>query len=74
VISFDAAHLRIEYRGMLYIASLGLVWQWRHIPPLDSWLPMEDNDRCTKMLCLLKQACPIIAEQGWSQDVRSQTA
>jgi hypothetical protein len=27
VISFDAAHLRIEYRGMLYIASLGLVWQ-----------------------------------------------
>jgi hypothetical protein len=29
----------------------------------------EDNDRWTKMLRLLKQACPIISEQGFSQDV-----
>jgi hypothetical protein len=35
----------------------------------------EDNDRWTKTLCLvLKQACPIISEQGFSQDDRSKTA
>ena len=65
VISLDVAHLRSKYKGMLYIASV--LSGGDNIYPI-SLMIFSGNENCrtwTKMLCLLKQACPIICEQGF---------
>ena len=66
VISLDAAHLRSEYKGMLYIASV--LSGGDDVYPL-GFMISSGNEDCrtwTKMLGLLKEACPIITEQGFS--------
>ena len=66
VISLDAAHLRSEYKGMLYIASV-LSGGGDDIYPVGLMISSGNEDRKTwsKMLSLLKQACPIICKQGF---------
>ena len=61
-----------KYRGTLYIASV--LSDNDDIYPIGFMIANEneDNNRWTKSLCLLKQACPIISEQGFSQGVQSQ--
>ena len=64
VVALDAAHLRSEYKGVLYIAS-GLSGG-KDVYPIGFMISMgnEDGPTSTKMLKLLKEACPIICEQG----------
>jgi Ulp1 protease family, C-terminal catalytic domain/SWIM zinc finger/Transposase, Mutator family len=65
VISLDAAHLRSPYKGMLYIASV--LSGASDVYPIGIMIAAGNEDRqtWTKMLRLLKQACPIILEQGF---------
>jgi hypothetical protein len=65
VIYLDAAHLRSEYKGMLYIASV--LSGGDDIYPIGIMISSGNEDRTTwtKMLTLLKQACPIICKQGF---------
>ena len=69
VISLDAAHLRSEYKGMLYIASV--LSGNDDIYPIGFMIATGNEDRMswTKMLGLLKQACPLISEQGFHRNV-----
>jgi hypothetical protein len=69
VISLDAAHLRSEYKGMLYIASV--LSGNDDIYPIGFMIATGNEDRMswTKMLGLLKQACPLISEQGFPRNV-----
>ena len=64
VVALDAAHLRSEYKGVLYIASV--LSGGKDIYPIGFMISMgnEDGPTWTKMLKLLKEACPIICEQG----------
>jgi ribosomal protein L32 len=66
VISLDAAHLRSEFKGMLYIASV--LSGGDDVYPLGFMISSGNEDRktWTKMLGLLKEACPIITQQGFS--------
>ena len=61
VISLDAAHLRSEYKGMLYIASV--LSGNNDIYPIGFMIAAgnENKETWIKMLRLLKQACPIIS-------------
>jgi hypothetical protein len=61
VISLDAAHLRSEDKGMLYIASV--LSGNNDIYPIGFMIAAgnEDKETWIKMLRLLKQACPIIS-------------
>ena len=61
VISLDAAHLRSEYKGMLYIASV--LSGNNDIYPIGFMIAAgnENKETWIKMLCLLKRACPIIS-------------
>ena len=61
VISLDAAHLRSEYKGMLYIASV--LSGNNDIYPIGFMIATGNEDKKTwiKMLRLLKLACPIIS-------------
>ena len=65
VISLDAAHLRSDYKGMLYIASV--LSGGNDIYPVGFMIASGNEDRkmWTKMLRLLKKACPILCEQGF---------
>ena len=65
VISLDAAHLRSKYKGILYIASV--LSGGDDIYPIGLMISSGNEDRktWTKMLTLLKQACPIICKQGF---------
>ena len=66
VISLDAAHLRSEHNGMLYIASV--LSGGDAIYPIGFIISTGNEDRktCTKMLELLKEACPIISQHAFS--------
>ena len=66
VISLDAGHLRSEYKGMLYIASV--LSGGDEIYPIGFMISTGNEDRktWTKILGLLKEACPIISQQGFS--------
>ena len=67
VISLDAAHLRSEYKGMLYIALV--LSGGDDIYPIGFMISTgneEDRKTCTKMLELLKEACPIISQHEFS--------
>ena len=65
VISLDTAHLRSEYKGVLYIASV--LSGGNDIYPIGFMIASgnEDKKTWTKMLRLLKKACPIICKQGF---------
>jgi hypothetical protein len=65
VISLDAAHLRSEYKGMLYIASVLLGGD--NIYPIGFMIANGNEDRktWTKMPGLLKEAFLIICKQGF---------
>ena len=65
VISLDAAHLRSKYKGTLYIASV--LSGGNDIYPIGFMIASGNEDRktWTKMLELLKEACPVICEQGF---------
>ena len=64
VVSLDAAHLRSEWLGTLYIASV--LSGNNDVFPIGLMISdgNEDGETWTKMLTLLKRACPIIHEQG----------
>ena len=65
VISVDAAHLWSEFKGMLYVASV--LSGGDDIYPIGFMIASGNEDRktWTKMLRLLKEACPVICEQGF---------
>jgi hypothetical protein len=65
VVSLDAAHLRSRYKGTLYVASV--LTGCNDIFPLGFMISAgnEDGDTWKKMLLLLKEACPIIDDQGY---------
>ena len=66
VVSLDAAHLRSEYKGTLYIASV--LSGNNDVFPIGLMISSGNEDRATwtKMLSLLKEAFPILVEQGGS--------
>jgi hypothetical protein len=65
VVSLDAAHLRSEYKGTLYIASV--LSGNNDVFPIGVMMSSGNEDRATwtKMLLLLKEAFPILVEQGF---------
>jgi hypothetical protein len=65
IISFDAAHLRREYKSMLYIAIA--LSGGDDIYPIGFMIANGNEDRKTwrKMLGLLKEAFPIIFKEGF---------
>jgi hypothetical protein len=65
VVLLDAAHLRSEYKGTLYFASV--LSGNNDVFPIGVLISSGNEDRATwtKMLTLFKEASPIlIAEQG----------
>ena len=64
VISLDAAHLRSEFKGLLYIAST--LTGANGVFPIGFMIATGNEDRRTwvRMLTNLKEACPIISQQG----------
>ena len=64
VASLDAAHLRSAHKGTLYVASV--LSGNNDIFPIVFMISSgnEDRDNWRKMLTNLKEACPLIAEQG----------
>ena len=69
VISLDAAHLKSRYKGTMYVASV--LSGANEVYPIGFLIASgnEDGKTWTKMLQCLKQACPIISEQGFSDEV-----
>ena len=69
VISLDAAHLRSEFKGTLYIAST--LTGANDVFPIGFMIASGNEDRRTwvRMLTYLKEACPIISEQGKGEGV-----
>jgi hypothetical protein len=65
VVSLDAAHLRSKYKGTLYVASV--LTGCNDIFPIGFMISAgnEDGDTWKTMLQLLKEACPIINDQGY---------
>jgi MULE transposase domain/SWIM zinc finger len=65
VVSLDAAHLRSRYKGTLYVATV--LTGCNDIFPIGFMISAgnEDGDTWKKMLQLLKEACPIIDDQGY---------
>jgi hypothetical protein len=64
VISLDAAHLRSEFKGTLYVASV--LTGNNDVFPIGFMIAGGNEDRQTwvQMLTYLKEACPIISQQG----------
>ena len=65
VVSLDAAHLRTEYKGTWYIASV--LSGNNDVFPIGVMISSGNEDRATwtKMLTLLKDAFPILVEHGF---------
>jgi hypothetical protein len=65
VVLLDAAHLRSEYKGTLYIASV--LSGNNDVFPIGVMMSSGNEDQATwtKMLLLLKEAFPILVEQGF---------
>ena len=68
VVSLDAAHLRSEYKGTLYVASA--LSGNNDVFPIGILIASGNEDQSTwaKMLSLLKEANPILAVQGFEGD------
>ncbi len=64
VISLDAAHLRSEFKGTLYVASV--LTGNNDVFSIGFMIAAGNEDRETwvQMLTYLKEACPIICQQG----------
>ena len=64
VVSLDAAHLKSVFKGTLYVASV--LTGSNDIFPVGFMISagIEDGKNWQKMLRLLKEACPIIEDQG----------
>ena len=64
VISLDAAHLRSEFKGTLYVASV--LTGNNDVFPIGFMIAAgnEDGETWIQMLTYLKEACPIICQQG----------
>jgi hypothetical protein len=64
VVSLDATHLRSAHKGTLYVASD--LSRNIDVFPIGFMISSgnEDRDNWHKMLTNLKEACPLIAEQG----------
>ena len=65
VVSLDAAHLKSSHKGTLFVASV--LSGNNDVYPIGFLISSgnEDGDTWNKMLCLLKEACPILTEQGF---------
>jgi hypothetical protein len=68
VVSLDAAHLKGELKGMLYVASV--LPGANDVYPIGFLISKENKDgnTWTAMLTLLKEACPILSSQGFIPD------
>jgi hypothetical protein len=64
VISLDAAHLQSEFKGTLYVASV--LTGNNDVFPIGFMIAAgnEDGETWIQMLTYLKEACPIICQQG----------
>ena len=64
VVSLDAAHLRSAHKGTLYVASV--LSGNNDAFPIGFMISSgnEDRENWRKMLTKLKEACPLIDEQG----------
>ena len=64
VISLDAAHLRSEFKGTLYVASV--LTGNNDVFPIGFMIAAGNENRETwvQMLTYLKEACPIVSQQG----------
>lgn len=63
VVSLDAAHLKSQHKGTLYVASV--LSGANDVYPVGFMISAgnEDGETWRKMLTYLKQACPILSEQ-----------
>jgi hypothetical protein len=68
VISLDAAHLKSIYKGTMYVASV--LSGTNEVYPIGFMISAgnEDGETWTTMLNYLKEACPLISEQGFSDE------
>ncbi len=68
VISLDAAHLKSSYKGTMYVASV--LSGTNEVYPIGFMISSgnEDGETWTRMLKYLKEACPIISEQGFGNE------
>ena len=65
VVSLDAAHLKGVHKGTLYVASV--LSGANNVYPIGFLIlkGYEDGNMWTRMLTLLKEACPILESQGF---------
>ena len=65
VVSLDAAHLRSVHKGTLYVASV--LSGANEVYPIGFMISTgnEDGPTWTRMLGHLREACPILSEQGF---------
>jgi hypothetical protein len=68
VVSLDAAHLKSAQKGTLYVASV--LSGANEVYPIGFMIAAGNEDGATwrKMLMLLKEACPILSQQGFEDD------
>jgi hypothetical protein len=66
VLSLDAAHLKGVHKGTLYVASV--LFSANNVHPIGFMISKgnEDGNTWTRMLTLLKEACPILSLQGFA--------
>ena len=64
VISLDAAHLRSEFKGILYVASV--LTGNNDVFPIGVMIAAGNENRRTwvQMLTYLKEACPVVCQHG----------
>ena len=65
VVSLDTAHLKGEYKGTLYVASV--LSCTNDVYPIGFLTSKgnEDGNNWTRLLTLLKESCPILESQGF---------
>ena len=66
VVLLDATHLKGVHKGTLYVASV-LLSGTNDVYPTGLLISKgnEDGNTWTRMLMLLKEACPILSSQGF---------
>ena len=68
VVSLDGAHLKSAQKGTLYVASV--LSGANEVYPIGFMIATGNEDGATwrKMLMLLKEACPILSQQGFDDN------
>lgn len=65
VIFLDATHLHSEFKGTLYVASVLTSGDKNNVFPIGFMIASnEDRRTWVQMLTYLKEACPIVCQQG----------